>query len=180
MCFNWEKVIFTLNGGSPKLVNNFTYLDSSVSSTESDVITCLVKAWTAIERLSIIWKSDLSYEIKRDFFQDTVVWLLLYRCTTWTLTKCIEKRLDENCPRIVRVTVNKSWKPHPTPINKTIQIRWTRHSRHWWRSKDELISNVLWQTPLYMDVLVLADLQELTYSSSVQTYFEGHTGNDGC
>ena len=48
--------------------------------------------------------------------------------------------------------MNKSRKQHPTknqlyghlpPICKTIQIRWTRHVGHCWRSKDELISNVL-------------------------------------
>ena len=30
---------------------------------------CQAKAWTAIDRLLIIWKSDLSDKIKRDFFQ---------------------------------------------------------------------------------------------------------------
>ena len=38
----------------------FTYLRSSVSSTEKDIDTRLTKAWTAINRLSIIWKSDLT------------------------------------------------------------------------------------------------------------------------
>ena len=34
-------------------------------------------------------------------------------------------------------------------ISKTIQIRWTRHAVHSWRSKDELISNILLWTPLH-------------------------------
>ena len=34
MCFNQRGNISTLNGGSLKLVNNFTYLGSSISSTE--------------------------------------------------------------------------------------------------------------------------------------------------
>ena len=33
---------------------------SSVSSTEKDIDTRLTKAWTATDRLSIIWKSDLT------------------------------------------------------------------------------------------------------------------------
>ena len=45
------------------------------------------KAWTYIDRLSVIWKSDLTDKIKRSFFQVAVVSILLYRCTTWTLTK---------------------------------------------------------------------------------------------
>ena len=64
-----------------------------------DINMCLVKAWTAINRLSIIWKSDLSNKIKHNFFQTAAVSILLYGCTTWTLTKHIEKKLDPNeCP----------------------------------------------------------------------------------
>ena len=37
MCFNQEGAISNLNGGLLKLVNKFSYLGSSVSSTESDV-----------------------------------------------------------------------------------------------------------------------------------------------
>ena len=69
MCFNQKGDISTLNGGFLKLVDNFTYLRSSVSSTENDIKTCLVKAWTAIDSLSIMWKFDLSDEINRNFFQ---------------------------------------------------------------------------------------------------------------
>ena len=55
-----------------------TYLGSSVSSTENDIDTRLTKAWTAIDRLSIIWKSDLTDKMKRSFFQAAVVSILLY------------------------------------------------------------------------------------------------------
>ena len=58
MCFNQAGDIFTLDGTSLKLVDKFTYLGSSVSSTEKDIDTRLMKAWTAIDKLSIIWKSD--------------------------------------------------------------------------------------------------------------------------
>ena len=43
-----------------------------------------------------------------------VVSILLYRGTTWMLTKHIEKRLDGNCTRMLQATLNKSWKQHPT------------------------------------------------------------------
>ena len=36
-----------------------------------------------------------------------------------------------------------------TSISKTIQVKWTRHVGHWWRSKDELISDVLLWTPIH-------------------------------
>ena len=85
--------ISTLDGTSLKLVDKFTYQGSSVSSTEKDIDTRLTKAWTAIDRLSIIWKSDLTDKMKRSFFLAAVVSILLYGCTTWTLTKRLEKKL---------------------------------------------------------------------------------------
>ena len=73
MCFNREGSISTLKGGPLKLVDKLTYLDSSVSSTESDVSIRLGKAWTAIDKLSIIRKCDLSDKIKQDSFQVAAV-----------------------------------------------------------------------------------------------------------
>ena len=122
----------------------------SVSSTEKDIDTRLTKAWRAVDKLSIIWKSDLTDKMKCSFFQ--VVSILLYGCTTWTLTKRLEKKLDGNYTRMLRAILNKSWRQHPTkhqlyghlpPITKNIQVRWTRHAGHSWRSREELISNVL-------------------------------------
>ena len=59
---------------------------------------------------------------------------------------------------MLRTILNKSWRQHPSrhqlyghlpSITKTIQVRWTRHAGHCWRSKDELISDVLLWTPTY-------------------------------
>ena len=82
--------------------------------------------------------------------------ILLYGCTTWTLNKRMEKKLDGNYTRMLAVILNKSWRQHPTkqqmyghlpPITKTIKIRQTRHVGHCWRSSDELISVILlWTT----------------------------------
>ena len=51
ICFNQRGDISTLKGGPLKLVDKFTYLESSVSSSEKDMNMQLVKAWTAINRL---------------------------------------------------------------------------------------------------------------------------------
>ena len=150
MCYNQTGDISTLDGTCLKLVDKITYLGSSVSSTEKDIDTQLTKAWTAIDRLSIVWKSDLTDKMKRSFFQTAVVSILLYGYTTWTLTKRLEK-LDGNYTRMLRAILNKSWWQHPTRnqlyghlllITKTIQLRRTRHAGHCWRSRDELISDV--------------------------------------
>ena len=131
MYFNKTGDISTLNFSSLKLVDKFTYLGSSVSSTETDINTRIAMAWIAIDRLSVIRKSDLTDKIKRSFFQAAVVLILLYGCTTWTLTKWMEKKLDGNYTRMLRAILNKSWRQHPTkqqlyghrpPITKTIQL----------------------------------------------------------
>ena len=114
ICFNQTGDISTLGGSSLKLVDKFTYLGSTVSSTEKDIDTRLTKVWTAIDRLSVIWKSDQTDKMKRSFFQAAVVLILLYGCTAWTLTKRREKMLDSNYTRILRAILNKSWRQHPT------------------------------------------------------------------
>ena len=161
MCYNQTGNISTLDGTSLKLVDKFTYLGSSVLSTEKDIDTWLMKAWTAIDRLSIIWKSELTDKMKRSFFQAAVVSMLLYGCTTWTLTKWLKKKLDSSYTRMLRAILNKSWKQHSTrhqlyghlpPITKTIQVRRTGEARmnssvmysygpRIWPSKTRMISS---------------------------------------
>ena len=113
---------------------------------------------TAIDKLLIIGKSDLTDKIKRSFFQAAVVSILLYGCTTWTLTKRLVKKLDGNYTRMLLAILNKSWRQHPKkhqlsghlpPTTKTIQVRRTRHAGQCWISRDELISDVLLWTPTY-------------------------------
>ena len=74
------------------------------------------------------------------------------------LTKRREKKLDENCIRILWAILKKSWKQHPskqqlyghqTPIFTAIQIRWTRHAEHSWGSKNEIVSDVLLWIPAH-------------------------------
>ena len=59
---------------------------------------------------------------------------------------------------MLRAILNKSWQQHPTrhqlyghlpPITKSIQVRRTRHAGHCWRSRDELIRDVLLWIPTH-------------------------------
>ena len=156
ICFNQRGDIPTLGGSSLKLVDKFTYLGSSVSSTEKDIDTRLTKAWTAIDKLLVLCKSHLTDKMKRSFFQAAVVSILQYGWTTRTLTKRLEKKLEDNYTRMLQAILNKSWRQHPTkhqlyghlpPITKTIKVRRTSHAGHCWRSRDELICDVLLWTP---------------------------------
>ena len=148
---SWVPIYFSL------FSLTFVFLEEWIASIII-ILTGSVISVVTWFRLSIIWKSNLTDKMKRSFFQAAVVSILLYGCTTWTLTKRLEKKLDGNYTRMLRAIWNKSWKQHTTrrqlyghlpPIRKTIQARRTRHAGHCWRSKDEIVSDVLLWTPTY-------------------------------
>ena len=150
-CFKWEGAIFTLSSGPLKLVDKLMYFGSKVSSTKSDVNIRLTKAWTAIDRLSIIWKSNLSDEIKQDFFT-----------------------------RILRVILNKSWKQYPRKqqlyghlplISKTIQAMRTRRVGNYWRSNDKLMRDVSLRTRTH---------ERVGIGQPVRTYLLQFCADPGC
>ena len=123
---------------------------------------------------------NLTDKMKRSFFQAAVVSILPYGCTTWTLTKRMEKKLDGNYTRMLRVILNKIWRQHSTkqqmyghlqPITKTIQVRRTRHAGHCCRCRDELISDVLLWTPSH---------GRIKAGRPVQPYIQQLSTDTGC
>ena len=102
-----ERSDFILDSGDLLLPSSSVFIFSLLPGMFD---TWLTKAWTAIDRLLIIWKSDMTDKMKRNFFQAAVISILLYGCTTWTLTKRPKKELDGNYIRILRAIVNKSWR----------------------------------------------------------------------
>ena len=81
---------------------------------------------------------------------------MLYSCTIWTLMRFWEKKLQGKYTRMLHTVLIKSQKQHPTKqqlyrhlplISQIIQIRWARHAGHYWRSKNELISDIVPWTP---------------------------------
>ena len=84
---------------------------------------------------------------------DTAVWMH-YLDANKTAGEEARRQLHKN----VASNIEKSWRQHPTRhqlyghlplITKTIHVRRTRHARHCWRSRDELIRDVLLLTPTY-------------------------------
>ena len=109
---------------------------------------CVLYMWTKYElfsatcvvKFSLLWSSFIAY---RSNLKPNPV---------------LEKKLDGNYTRMLRAILNKSWQQHPTrhqlyghlpPITKTIQVRRTRHAGHCWRSRDELIRDVLLWIPTH-------------------------------
>ena len=87
MCFKQKGAILTRRGKPMKLVDQFPYLSSNISSTERDVNISPVKAWFAIDRSLIIWMSNNADRIQWYFFPAVAISMLLYGCTPWIVTK---------------------------------------------------------------------------------------------
>ena len=83
------------------------------------------------------------------------IYVYIYTCVSVYIYIYI---YDGNYTRMLSAILNKSWQQHPTrhqlyghlpPITKTIQVRRTRHAGHCWRSRDELIRDVLLWIPTH-------------------------------
>ena len=63
----------------------------------------------------------------------------------------LHKNAASNIEQLLAATPHKAptIRPLPHPITKTIPVRRTRHAGHCWRSRDELISDVLLWNPTY-------------------------------
>ena len=75
----------------------------------------------------------------------------------------MEQKLDGNYARRLRAVLNKSCKQHPTelrlyghlpPISQTIPEWWGKHAVHCWRSKNELMRDILQETYAHKHVSV--------------------------
>ena len=77
MYFKPKGVISTLCDKPLKLVDQFTYFGSNILSMEGDVNIRFEKVLYAIDRLSIIWKFNVSDKIKRYIFRAAAVSILL-------------------------------------------------------------------------------------------------------
>ena len=124
-------------------------------------------AWTYIRQLCADTRCSL--ENLPEAMDDRAGWQESVReiradCVTWWwwwwLWKKWHFRFQEKSyiykTRMLRAILNKSWREYPTkqqlyshlpPITKTINVRRTRHAGHCWRSRDEIISDLLlWTT----------------------------------
>ena len=110
-------------------------------------------------RWSHLWKkkTDLFKEtiyIRSEYLMPHKCKLFLFRIVAWS-DNCLLRIIISN---LLRAILKKSWQQHPTrhqlyghlpPITKTIQVRRTRHAGHCWRSRDELIRDVLLWIPTH-------------------------------
>ena len=145
----------TLNGYILKLVNDYKYLGSFISSSEKDFKTRKGMAWSACNDLHKIWVSDLNNKIKINIFKTLIEPILLYGSETWTLSSKQQDRLDGNYTRLLMRVKNLSWKCHPTkeqiygnlpPVSQVIKRRRVQFAGHCFRASKEVVSPfILWK-----------------------------------
>ena len=141
MLYNFrEGEICTAEGRTKlKQVQNFQYLGSWVDQSTQDLNIRKAKAWTALNRLTAIWKSNLGRKLKVCFFRAPVETVLLYGSEAWTLTSSLEKQLDGCYIRLLRAALYVNWRDHMTniemyrditPISARLRDRRLRFSGH--------------------------------------------------
>ena len=145
----------TINGYILKLVNDYKYLGSYISSSEKDFNTRKGMAWSACNDLHKIWVSDLNLNMKIDIFKTLIEPILLYGSETWTLSSKLQKRVDGTYTRLLMRIKNISWKQHPTKqqiynnlpqVSKIIKRRLLQFAGYCLRASKEMASNfVLWK-----------------------------------
>ena len=93
-------------------------------------------------RTTVWLHGNLISLMKWEFFQAVAMFVLLFGCTIWILTKYFQKIFDGIYTRMLHTDSNKSQKQQPiqqqlyghfAPLLETIQVKWTRHAGHCWK-----------------------------------------------
>ena len=71
------EVEVVLGGNKLKQVDNFKYLGSWIQSSEKDMNIRIGQAWSALNKMMKVWKSNLKNHLKIGFFRVTVESVLL-------------------------------------------------------------------------------------------------------
>lgn len=157
MLFNQDSIndIKSISGGKIKDVEDFKYLGGWIASTEKDLKVRKALAWTACHKLKKIWASSLNKKMKIRLFLATVESVLLYNSETWSLTKQMEKSLDGQYTRMLRMALDVSWKLHMTneelyaglpKVSVKISERRLKLAGHCVRHSEEIASQlILWE-----------------------------------
>jgi len=129
-----------------EIVDNFCYLGSWIATSSKVISIHKAQAWTAINKLSKIWKApQLSRELKIRVFRATVEAILLYGSQCCTFAVAQERSLDGTYTHLLRKALNISYKDHiPNitlygslpPINSTLRSRRLQFAGHCFRRVD--------------------------------------------
>ena len=148
--------IKSFNGSNLKHVTNFKYLGAYVPNSSYDFNSRKALAWSAMNKLDCIWKSNLNKSLKLRFFRACIESILIYNSETWTLTRAMIIKIDGLYTKLLRRVHNYSWRDHVSnvelygdlpPLSSTICQRRLRFAGHCYRAKDQPISKLLFWSP---------------------------------
>ena len=106
-----NNIIRSLNGDEIEKVDDFLYLGGYTNTTR-DIKSRITKAWGALNSLTRIWCSRIKTSTKIRIFKSTVEPIFLYGCESWSMTKCLTKKVDGTYTRMLRRVKNVSWREH--------------------------------------------------------------------
>lgn len=154
---NNDYIIKTVGGEKLEHVTNFKYLGAYVPSSLHDYNTRKALAWSAVNRLDKIWKSNLERKLKIKFFRACVESILLYNSETWSITKSMEIKINGLYTKLIRRVLNVSWRDHVSNkelygdlplLSSTIRQRRMRFAGHCARAENQPVTDLLfWSSP---------------------------------
>ena len=115
----------------------------------------LASAWIARNKMRKVWTSKMSWATKIRRFRATVESVLLYGSETWTVTKKLEKSVNECYARMLGTALNEQWQQHMNNqelhgglprVTETIRAKRLRLAGHCARHREdneETVSKVL-------------------------------------
>ena len=140
-----QRDLTTLDYAKLSQVDDFQYLGSWKDQTTKDLEIRKAKAWAASNKLTVVWKSSLSRDLRIRFFTASVESVLLYWSENLTLTTALEKHLDGCHTKILRAALKVSCNDHisnkelyrdlfPISTRLSLKVRRLQFSGHCWRS----------------------------------------------
>ena len=148
--------IKSMNGSSLKKVSDFKYLGAYVPNSFHDFKIRKALAWSAMNKLERIWKSNLHNSLKIKFFRACVESILLYNSETWTITQAMTNSINGLYTKLLRRAKNVSWRDHVSnqelygnlpSLSSTIRQRRLRFAGHCFRAENQPITKLLLWTP---------------------------------
>ena len=146
----------TLDCAKLRQVDDFQYLGSWKDQTTKDLEIRKAKAWAASNKLTVVWKSSISTDLRIRFFRASVKSVLLYWSENLTLTTALEKHLDGCHTKLLRAALKVSCNDHisnkelyrdlpPISTRLSLKVRRLQFNGHCWRSKNGTVSHFFWE-----------------------------------
>ena len=163
MPFHWRTVTVVINLTSCKTC----FMEDIIHTFSLETCQMCYQYYQILDWLRNKGSYFFLTELSQLYFKEVVIHAFKFSLENGFNFGQLHKNVASNIEQVLVATPHKaSTIRPPAPITKTIQVRWTRHAGHYWRSRDVLISDVLLWTP-HMARQKQDDQLEHTFSSYV-------------